>query len=222
MDSQFWIKAWNEGKTNFHQAVYNEKLIEYFPLLDPRKGQKILVPLCGKSKDLFWLHNLGLHVHGIELHAQAVKDFFAENKLTPVQTTADHDFTHYTHGNITISCGDFFKLTQHETYDLIYDRAALVALPSPMRKNYAGVIKKSIKKDGKGLLIAYEYDPSKMEGPPFSVDENEIHELYEDRFTIKLMESKKPDTEGSRLSAVPSLKQKVYILGQKHDPSEEK
>ncbi len=212
MESHFWIKAWNEGKTAFHQTHYHEKLTEYFPQLKPQKGQKVLVPLCGKTKDLLWLHDRSLHVHGVELHDPAVKAFFTENELSPSEITQDQDFTHYTHKKIVISCGNFFKLRKNEAYDFVYDRAALVALPAVMRKNYAQVIKRSLKRGGKYLLIVYEYDPSKMEGPPFSVDENEIYELYEDQFTIKLMESKRPNHEGSRLASVESLQHKVYIL----------
>ena len=212
MDSQFWIKAWSEGRTNFHRGHYHPKLTEYFPRLDPRAGQKVLVPLCGKTKDLLWLDALGLQVHGVELYEQAVKAFFSENELLLPKTVQDRDFTHYTHKNIVVSCGDFFKLTQNDAYDFIYDRGALVALPAPMRKNYAEVIRRSLKKGGKYLLIAYEYDPSKMEGPPFSVDGHEIDELYGDQFTVKLMEGRQPHDEGARLSSVESLKQKVYIL----------
>jgi thiopurine S-methyltransferase len=213
MDSQFWKTAWNEGRTNFHQGEYNDKLVEYFPQLNPEKGQKVLVPLCGKSRDLLWLHGLNLHVHGIELHGQAVESFFAENELSPLIKTQDQDFAHYTCENIVISCGDFFKLNEEkDTYDFIYDRAALVALPAPLRKKYAQVIKQSLKKGGKYLLIVYEYDQSKLDGPPFSVDANEIHELYEDQFTIKLMESKRPTKEGPRLSSLDNLRQNIYIL----------
>jgi thiopurine S-methyltransferase len=216
MDSQFWITAWNEGRTNFHQGDYHDKLIEYFPRLSPEKGQRVLVPLCGKSKDLLWLHALNLHVHGIELHDQAVESFFAENELSPLEKSRDRDFDHYTHQNIVISCGDFLKLKKNDAYDFIYDRASLVALPSPMRKSYAQVIKQSLKKRGKCLLIVYEYDQSKLDGPPFSVDANAIHELYEDQFTIKLLESKQPTKEGPRLSSLEGLKQKVYILEKIH------
>jgi len=212
MDPEFWVTAWNEGRTNFHQETYHEKLVEYFPQLNPAKGQRVLVPLCGKSKDLLWLQALGLHVHGVELHEQAVEAFFAENGLSPVTKTQDHDYTHYGWENLVISCGDFFNLNEKDAYDFIYDRAALVALPSPMRETYAQVIKKSLKSGGKYLLVVYEYDQSKLEGPPFSVHANEIHELYEDQFTIKLMESRQAAKEGPRLASLDSLKQKVYIL----------
>lgn len=222
MDSEFWIKAWNEGRTNFHQEEYNNELTQYFPRLNPKNGQKVLVPLCGKSKDLLWLHELNLQVHGIELHEQAVKSFFTENRLSPLhlKMTREQDFINYTytnanantHGNIVISCGDFFKLEEVETYDFIYDRAALVALPATMRKNYAQRIKQSLKKGGKCLLIVYEYDQSKLDGPPFSVDGNEVNELYGDQLTINLMESNLPDKEGSKFSILEVFTQKIYIL----------
>lgn len=124
------------------------------------------------------------NVHGIELHSQAVESFFAENELSPVTKTQDQGFANCTHENIVISCGDFFKLHENDAYDFIYDRAALVALPSQLRKNYAQVIKQSLRTGGKYLLIVYEYDQSKLDGPPFSVDANEIHELYEAQFLL--------------------------------------
>lgn len=213
MDADFWIKAWIEGRTNFHQSHYNEQLLNWFPKLNPAAGQRVLVPLCGKTKDLVWLHDLKLDVHGVELHEDAVKSFFTENELSPVETSRDQHFNHYTHKKITISCGDFFKLPESEKYDFIYDRAALVALPEMMRKKYAEVIKRSLKKGGKCLLIVYEYDQTKMDGPPFSVDENEINALYQDQFEIQMVESERPENAGARLAVLEnSLVQKVYLL----------
>ena len=215
VDSQFWIKAWNEGRTAFHQEEYHEKLIEYFPQLKPSEGQRVLVPLCGKSKDLLCLHELKLRVHGIELHEKAVESFFTENKLSPVTKERDQDFIHYTYKNIVISSGDFFKLNETNSYDLVYDRAALVALPSDLRKKYTKVLKQLLKPGGKYLLIAYEYDQTKMEGPPFSVEESEVRKLYGDQFKIKLLERERPGNEGARLLAVESLTQTVYLMVRK-------
>jgi thiopurine S-methyltransferase len=214
MDSEFWIRAWTEGRTNFNQKSYNEKLLQYFPQLNPEKGQKVLVPLCGKAVDLIWLESLGLEVRGVELYDKAVEEFFSENEL-PFETEKDQQYKNYKSGNVIISCGDFFALGEENQYDLIYDRAALVALPGPMRKNYARVISRALKAGGKCLLIVYEYDQSKLEGPPFSVSEKEVHELYGKDFTIRLLENQRPGNEGARLSAELSLTQKVYLLQKK-------
>jgi len=212
MEAEFWIKAWTEGRTNFHQASYHEKMLQYFPQLSPQAGQSVLVPLCGKSKDMLWLQGLKLKVHGVELHGQAVEAFFEENKLSPLTKTQDEHYVQYASGDIAISCGDFFKLGKKEAYDFVYDRAALVALPKEMRKGYAGVVKKALKKGGKILLITYEYDQSKMDGPPFSIEDEEVKELFGDQFGIKLMETEETLKEGPRLAVLESLKQKVYIL----------
>lgn len=211
MDAQFWINAWNEGRTNFHQAKINEKLIKYFPLLNPKKGEKVLVPLCGKTKDLLWLAGLGLEVRGVELYEEPVKSFFQENNLPAPEISKDQNFTHYSYQNLSIRSGDFFKISPDEQYGLVYDRASIVALPMEMRKRYADLLKRVVKKDGKYLLLAFEYDQSKLEGPPFSVQEKEIRELYGDAFSIEVLETENLIAEG-KFSVLDNFKERVYFL----------
>lgn len=213
MDAQFWINAWNEGRTAFHRLQYHEKLLKYFPGLNPKKDEKVLVPLCGKTKDMLWLASLGLKVHGVELVRQAVEAFFKENELSGVKISRDEHYEHFIHDNMTISCGDFFLLSADQTYDWVYDRASLVALPEAMRGRYAQVLKRALRIGGKCLLIVYEYDPLKMEGPPFSITDEEIHRLYDDSFRVQLLEVKSPSDEGARLASLgTTLNQKVYLL----------
>lgn len=211
MDAQFWINAWTEGRTGFHQGKYNDKLMKYFPKLQFQKGQKVLVPLCGKTRDMLWLENQQLQVRGVELYEAAVKDFFTENNLAAPEITKDDNFINYSDKGILISVGDFFKLSESESFDLVYDRAALVALPEPMRKEYAQKMTQLVRKGGKCLLICYEYDLSELQGPPFSVPEEEVRRIYGDHFTIKLLERLNPG-EGGRFSTVTSLKQVVYVM----------
>ena len=211
MEAKYWISAWDEGRTGFHRGAFNERLLNNFPAFNPQKGQSILVPLCGKTKDLLWLAGLGLKVHGVELYEKAVQEFFSDNNLA-FNKNLDQHFANYTHENILLSAGDFFKLSENSTYDFIYDRAALVALPESMRRDYANVIKRSLRKGGKCLLVVYEYDQSRMSGPPFSIDLNEIRSLYEDQFSIKLVETTAPDREGPKFSTLDFLKENVYVL----------
>lgn len=212
MNAQFWINAWDQGKTNFHEDEYHDKLIQYFPLFQPTSGQNVLVPLCGKTKDLIWLCKQELNVHGIEVYEQPVEAFFQENKLAPVKKTQTPNFLDYEFENLKISCGDFFILTADQVYDYVYDRASLVALPQDMRKQYAQIITKCIRPGGKYLLIVYRYDQTKLDGPPFSVTPEEVHELYEKNFTIQKMESGRPVKEGPRLAALDHFEQTVYTL----------
>ena len=211
MNAEFWIKAWQEGRTGFHKQDYHEKLVEFFPRFNAKEGESVLVPLCGKTKDMIWLQDQKLNVHGVELHEEAVKGFFTDNHLSPVEHKETSNFIEYRHKNILISCGDFFKLNSPQ-FDYVYDRAALVALPFEMRKKYAEVIKRSLKVGGKYLLIVYEYDQTRLDGPPFSVNENEVRDHYQDHFEIKLVASEKEQNEGPRLAAAGGIEQKVYLL----------
>lgn len=221
MDHDFWIDKWKQGKTNFHQKAYNDTLLTYFPELHPQPGQHVCVPLCGKTKDMLWLASLGLHVHGIELYEDAVKDFFTENKrATPVITT-DANFTHYTDQNIKISGGDFFKFSAPNSVDFVYDRASLVALPPEFRADYVRVLSETLKPGGRYLLIVYEYDPSQMEGPPFSISEKDIHALYGEHFEIALQTpnvSADGDTPNLSLPQMSTaITERVYVLVLRED-----
>ncbi len=72
--------------------------------------------------------------------------------------------------------------------DSIYDRAALVALPEEMRKEYTTHLMK-ITKNAPQLLIVFEYDQDAVAGPPFSITEEEIHQHYADDYSIEMLES---------------------------------
>lgn len=190
MDAQFWIDRWKEGSTAFHQDNFHDFLVKHFPKTGARRGQRTLVPLCGKTKDLLWLMRTGLKVHGYELYDKAVEAFFSENGLPEPQQTSNGAFTDYTLDNLVVSCGDFFQCQEQNTYDLVYDRAALVALPEPMRADYAKRVSRAMQKGGKQLLIAYTYDEKILQGPPFSVSESAIRKLYGADFEIRSLESR--------------------------------
>lgn len=212
MEAQFWINKWIEGQIGFHKDNVNEALLKHFALFNSKKEDRVLVPLCGKSRDLAWLRNQGLIVHGVELYEKAVEAFFEENNLETFTKKQNQHFLDYSVENLTISCGDFFKLDRQNSYDLIYDRASLVALPFEMRKNYARLLTEVLKKGGRYLLIVYEYNQEEMAGPPFSISQDEINELYATDFDIKLIESETPADKGPKQSGLTQFYQKVYLL----------
>ncbi len=216
MDAQFWINAWIEGRTAFHQSKYNEKLLAYFPTLSPTQGQSVLVPLCGKSKDLCWLRDQGLVVRGIELYEEAVAAFFPENAFPSPTITRHQEFVTYESDGVTIDCGDFLKFEGSDSFDFAYDRAALVALPESMRKAYAEKVQTLLRRGGKCLLMTYEYDQLELQGPPFSVDEVQVRQLYGQRCDVKLLDRRELKVEGSRLGTLPSLREAVYQLTKRH------
>lgn len=199
MDS-FWFDRWREGQIGFHEGKPNSHLSQYAGELGPRK--RVLVPLCGKSEDLVFLASLGHTVIGCELVEDAVKAFFAEHQLTPVITSHAHH-AQYTAGAITIFAGDVFELTpglMGGRCDALYDRAALVALPPELRVRYAQRTRTLLVDHAPMLLVTFEYDQALMKGPPFSVREAEVREIYAPS-AMRLLEER-PDARRPELGGV--------------------
>ncbi|CAM4183984.1 thiopurine S-methyltransferase [Bordetella tumbae] len=179
MDAEFWLERWRDGRTHFHQTRVTPLLAKYWPALELPAGSKVLVPLSGKSLDMVWLAEQGHQVLGVELSSLAVEQFFAENNLTPSVREADQGM-YYAAGSIEIYCGDIFALGADVLGECVgaYDRAALVALPEDMRERYAKHVYGQLSDAYRGLLITLDYDQSQMEGPPFSVGDDEVQVIY--------------------------------------------
>jgi len=185
METDFWISRWQEGRIGFHEGRPNELLVQHADRLAGRK--RVLVPLCGKSEDLAFLASRGHEVVGVELVEDAVKAFFAEHDLTPA-VEPQGALTAYRAEGLTILAGDFFAVTPADVgvVDAFYDRAALVALPEPMRARYVAHLRSLVAPGAAGLVVTFEYAPHVRNGPPFSVPEQEMRALY-DGWHIELL-----------------------------------
>ncbi len=183
MDPAFWQERWKNQDIGFHQPDFHTLLQRYWPQLDLRPGSQVFVPLCGKSLDMVWLAQRKHRVIGAELSELAIDDFFAERGLTPTTTTAG-DFTVKSSGAYELWCGDIFDLPPEAVADVagVYDRAALIALPRPLRERYAAKLKALLPAQAPILLITLEYEQAQMSGPPFSVPRREVHELFADTY----------------------------------------
>ena len=71
-----WSERWHAGNIGFHQSEHNLHLLNHWPVGRLSKGSVVLVPLCGKSRDMTWLRFQGYRVVGIELVELACKAFF--------------------------------------------------------------------------------------------------------------------------------------------------
>ncbi|CAM2909502.1 thiopurine S-methyltransferase [Vibrio diazotrophicus] len=176
-DPEFWHSKWASNQIGFHLDDVNPLLIEHWHRTEPKREDKIFVPLCGKSEDLVWLATKHNQVHGVELSSIAVRSFFAEHFYTPlvIQLNAHHEL--YQFDELSIYTGDYFTAPV-ETYDIVYDRAALVALPEDMRKEYVERLKSLLNPGGRILLVTLDYEQHEMAGPPFSVPQEEIEQLF--------------------------------------------
>jgi thiopurine S-methyltransferase len=196
MQRDFWEERWQKGETGFHQEQLNPYLAYFYgekgASLETRQTLKVFVPLCGKSVDMFWLAQNGYQVLGIECSEIAVKAFFETQNLEYRVIEEGKAFNRYIsdakqgQSRIEILQGDFFDLVPGDLEGVtdIYDRASMIALPEAMRIDY---FKKMLDLQGKGmrtLLITLTYPQQEMDGPPFSVTENELNELYGEAFKI--------------------------------------
>lgn len=187
MDTEFWKNKWHAQDIAFNQIKPNELLQRYIGALPLKSGDRIFVPLCGKSIDMIWLVHQGYEVVGVEISPLACEAFFKENGMS-IEKAEEDEFTVFQSPHITIFSGDFFLLnnTMLGTVNAVYDRAALIALPLDRRKKYVEHLKNLIQPATPMLLITTEYPQGEMPGPPFSVGEEDVHALFEGSITHQL------------------------------------
>jgi len=186
MVESFWHQKWERNEIAFHQHDTNPLLITYFSELSLAEGNRVFVPLCGKTRDIHWLLSHGYRVAGAELSKLAVEQLFAELGVEPNITVID-SISRYSANNVDVFVGDIFSLSRSllGQIDAIYDRAALVAFPDSMRDQYA-VHLVDITDHAPQLLISYEYDQHLLNGPPFSISDEEVVRRYQESYDLKL------------------------------------
>ncbi len=185
MDARFWHDKWARGEIGFHEGQANAHLVAHFDTLGLAPGSRIFLPLCGKTRDLGWLLARGQRVVGIELSEVAITQLFEDLGLSPDITTVGA-LKHYAVEDMDIFVGDIFALTAGVLgpVDAIYDRAAMVALPPQTRPRYAGHLV-ALTSAAPQLLVTFEYDQSRLDGPPFSVPAAEVEAHYAQTYRIE-------------------------------------
>lgn len=185
MQADFWQQRWREGRIGFHQPEVNRLLQRHWTDLALAADSRVFVPLCGKSVDLAWLAGLGHRVFGVELVESAIVDFFAEQGLQPERVERT-PFVQYRAGAIELWAGDAFALTAEDLADChgVYDRAALIALPPELRQRYVDELYSRLPLGCRGLLITLDYPQAERDGPPFSVDADELRQRFEPRWRL--------------------------------------
>jgi thiopurine S-methyltransferase len=215
MQPAYWHERWRVGQTGFHQPLVEPNLETFWPSLALSAGAQVLVPLCGKSRDLTWLAAQGHHVLGIEYSTIAIENYFLENGIAARRRTAGK-FEELSHGSMRILRGDFFDLASDNSsaIEAVYDRAALVALPPEVRRRYAQHLTALIPPATQMLLIALEYPQHQAAGPPFSVLQEEVNLLYGAGFAVELLSREDTLEREPRMRAkgVTEMSQVCYRL----------
>ena len=123
-----------------------------------------------------------------ELSEVAITQLFEELGAAPTVAETEHGKV-YAKDGLTVFVGDIFKLSAKDVGNIsgVYDRAALVALPSQLRAQYASHLMEITHKAPQ-LIISFEYNQDELAGPPFSVNEHTVASLYADSYVINRLE----------------------------------
>lgn len=164
---------------------------------------RVFVPLCGKTVDMTYLTTMSSEVVGVEGIRQALEEYAKESyddlQIDVDKTTIKNGFEYFSGKKITLLRGDYFELDESKTngkFGIIYDRASMVAIEPSKRSEYVDVLGKLLLKKGDDndestgggriLLISLERKSSKLSddelkvvGPPFTLPESTVRELYE-------------------------------------------
>jgi thiopurine S-methyltransferase len=181
MQPEFWHQRWAGNQIGFHESQVNPLLVAHFDVLGVSPGARVFLPLCGKTLDIDWLLARGYHVAGAELSSLAVAQLFERLGATPVIRQAGPLECRSAAG-LDVFVGDIFELTPDVlgAVDAVYDRAALIALPAQMRRQYVAHLQ-VLAGCAPQLLVTLQYDQQRIDGPPFSVSEVEVREHFSGR-----------------------------------------
>lgn len=173
-----WHQRWRDGRIGFHLPHVNPDLERWLPRL-ASAPTRVLVPLCGKTVDMTYLARQGHEVIGVELVEQAAVEYFREAGLT---ASSDAELGHpvYRGGGVELHVADMLRVSAEALglIGAIYDRAALIALPSDVRPAYAERLVALLPPGCRMLLVTLAYDQARLDGPPFSVTDEEVQTLY--------------------------------------------
>ena len=123
---------------------------------------------------------------GVELSPLALESFCMEHGI-PARRRVLSCFDVYEAEGLTLYRGDFFKLTPAllGRVSAVYDRAALISWTPEARESYVKHLTPLTAPGTQTLLIAVEYPPAQMSGPPFPLTRDAIESLYARRHSIE-------------------------------------
>jgi thiopurine S-methyltransferase len=216
MELSYWQSRWQKENTGWHMDTVYPPLPHLWDHLGMTADARVLVPLCGKSLDLLWLADHCDTVTGVEVSPKALQHLMQQHNESFLRENS-HGFTVYRSDSLVLWEGDFAKLPadQIPPQDLIYDKASIIALPAKKRQRHAEKIIELSNADTQILVQTFEYDQSEMNGPPFSVDEQELKKLFAHRFNFKCIheQSKLEELQEFKKRGLSSyLTEKIFHL----------
>lgn len=187
--ADYWNGRWANKETGWHLPAPHDVLVKHIELIAPAperdpEGQArcIFLPLCGKTRDIDWLHQQGYRVAACELNESAVREIFAEMGEVPHighETLASGKSVRVftgCGGQVRVFCCNIFDLDpSFADVDAVFDRAALGALPPKTREAYVRLILE-ITHRAPQLLVVFQH--TRSTAPPHSITHDLVTEYY--------------------------------------------
>lgn len=149
---------------------------------------------------------------GIDGVAQALEAFTQEQAHLNFQKRSDRQWVA---SNLELLQSDFFDVPQsyHNSFDLIFDRASLVAISPTLREDYVQVCHTLLKPKGKILLVVIERISGDVTaGPPFSVTHEDVQRLYGSQEWVESVQLLQDHGEAKRNEVSTDMVSKYYWI----------
>lgn len=202
--TEAWNKCWELGTTEWHEQDVNSSLLRHVDeLVGGRQHIRIFVPLCGKTVDLKWLADKGHTVVGVECSQLALEAFFNEHSLEftrePVNQLNGFLYKSTTLP-ISLYCCDImeFPKAEEEHFDAVWDRGSLIAIKPTDIQQYIEVICSVMSDDCCYLLEVFDIDKDACTGPPQTLSDADMQELFGDKFVCRKLSAVNLDDEKKR------------------------
>jgi len=211
----YWVKRWDEKDTPWDDEEVNPDLIKVQDEMLFKENCRILFPLCGKTVDMKYLSDKNHSIVGIEFVSQSVIDFFKQHNITYQKTSDDViDVYRGISSDVTIYCGDIFRVNGEilGKFDAIWDRGSFIAINPSDRQKYARLMRSLMTSQTRYYLQAVCYDQSQHRGPPFSVTDDHMKEVFGEDFEIQIREDPFENPKSAEVYKLSWWKDKKYLL----------
>ncbi|XP_030847535.1 probable thiopurine S-methyltransferase isoform X1 [Strongylocentrotus purpuratus] len=161
---QEWAAAWYDGDCKDANREVSKWLKEHSDKLTGGKANcRILVPMCGATRDLQWLIDEGHEVIGLELVDKALHLFLDRHRIkyTTSQVPSVNDGKCYKSKDKKLAlyrCNIFeMDMSLIGKVDCVWDCGAMTDIPPAERKEYAEILLSVLKPGGRILAETFTF-----------------------------------------------------------------
>ena len=166
-----WEKRYRDGDTHWDRGQASPPLAEQLRR-HPLKGQRVLVPGCGRGHDVALLAASGADVTGLDIAPTAIREAAERHPEIAARLVV----------------GDLFNLPSafRQAFDVVVEHTCLSGLPPELRQQYRDGVSSALKPGGLIVGVWFinpQLDPGET-GPPYPLSVAELDALFADGFEI--------------------------------------